>query len=309
MDASIENNKKIEVNTKTSKIKKKNVNARTGIYFTLPSLIVMAATVLYPILWSLKISLYSSNGTLDNTKFVGLHNYIHVINSSQFQSALWNTTGFVITTIILELVIGFSVALVLNRYLPGTKFFRLIFTLPLMIAPVVSGLQWRWLFADQYGIINYLLSLIGIKGPLWLASPWGAKSAVLIANVWLATPFVILVLLAALGSLPEELYEAARLDGANSFQVFRYITLPQLRPAILLILVVRLSDAFRVFDIVYIITQGGPGGSTEVLSSFIYKYTFSNLDFGGGAAASFIVMILIGIFSLIIFRVLRPKEG
>lgn len=279
-----------------------------GIILTLPALIVMAATVLYPILWSFKISLFESEGMMSSGSFVGLGNYIKVLQSSQFQNTLWNTLGFVLTTIIVELIVGFAVALVLNRSLPGTKFFRIIFTLPLMIAPVVSGLQWRWLFADQYGVVNHVLGLLGIDGPLWLGSVWGAKTAVLIANVWLATPFVILILLAAMASLSEDLYEAARLDGASAVQIFWRITLPLLKPAILMILVVRLSDAFRVFDIVYILTQGGPGGSTEVLSTYIYKNTFTGLHFGQGSAASFLVMLMIMAVSFGLFRILRPKE-
>lgn len=280
-----------------------------GFLLTLPTLLVILATVLYPIGWSFKISLSSSDDGIDNAHSIGLGNYIHVLSSSNFQTALLHTFGFVIATIIIELIIGFAAALALNRTLPGHRVFRLIYTLPLMMAPVVAGLQWRWLFTDQYGVINYILKLFGIKGPLWLASDWGAKSAILIANVWLATPFVILVLLAGLSSLPEELYEAARLDGASSVQIFRSITLPLLRPVLLLILVVRLTDAIRVFDIVYIMTQGGPGNSTEVLSSYIYKQTFNNLQFGQGSAASFIVMIIVVLISYLCFRSLTPKEG
>lgn len=282
---------------------------RAGIWFTLPALVVMAATVLYPIIWSLKISVFRSQGVMSSGPFVGLDNYVKVLKSNQFQDALFNTTGFVVTTILAELIIGFAVALVLNRGLPGTKFFRVLFTLPLMIAPIVAGLQWRWLFADQYGAINQVLALFGVNGPLWLGSVWGAREAVLIANIWLASPFVILILLAAMSSLSEDLYEAARLDGANAFQIFRKITLPLLKPAILMILVVRISDAFRVFDLVYILTNGGPGGSTEVLSSYIYKSTFTSLNFGTGAAASFLVMILIMLVSFVLFKILRPKEG
>lgn len=281
---------------------------RAGIFLTLPALIVMAATVLYPILWSLKISLYQSEGMLSTGSFVGLKNYIKVLESSVFQSALWNTLGFVAATIIVELIIGFAVALVLNRNLPGSSFFRVLFTLPLMIAPVIAGLQWRWLFADQYGAVNHVLAVFGIDGPLWMGTVWGARAAVLISNVWLAVPFVILILLAAMSSLSEDLYEAARLDGANAAQIFWKITLPLLKPAILMILVVRLSDAFRVFDIVYILTGGGPGGSTEVLSTYIYKTTFTGLHFGQGAAASFIVMLILMIVCFILFRTLRPKE-
>jgi multiple sugar transport system permease protein len=281
---------------------------RAGIFLTLPALLVMAATVLYPILWSLKISLYKSEGVMSTGAFVGLKNYMKVLQNPNFQHALWNTLAFVACTIVIELIIGFAVALVLNRNLPGSKVFRVLFTLPLMIAPVIAGLQWRWLFADQYGAVNNLLAVFGIDGPLWMGTVWGARAAVLISNVWLAVPFVILILLAAMSSLSEDLYEAARLDGANAVQIFWKITLPLLKPAILMILVVRLSDAFRVFDIVYILTGGGPGGSTEVLSTYIYKTTFTGQHYGTGAAASFIVMLILMVVSFILFKTLRPKE-
>lgn len=292
-----------------SKLKVGASRERKGLFLTLPTLVIMAITVFLPILWSLRLSFSKTNIKMTDMSFVGFKNYIHVLQSNDFLNVLLQTFGFVITTLFFEFVIGFVVAIVLNRSLPGTNLFKLLFTLPLIMAPVVSGLQWRWLFADQYGAINNILSLVGIKGPLWMVDPWAAKGAVLISNLWLAAPFVILVLLAAMSSLPEELYEAAKIDGAKSYQVFRYITLPLLKPAILLILVVRLADAFRVFDIVYILTQGGPGGSTEVLSTYIYKEIFTKLNFSEGAAASFIVMLIISIVSYFSFRLLRPKAG
>ncbi|THE11849.1 sugar ABC transporter permease [Bacillus timonensis] len=291
-----------------STTKRYRAERRIGLWFTLPALITMAATVLYPIIWSFKISLFESKGMMTSGPFVGLENYIYVLKSKLFQEALWQTIGFVAATIFIELVLGFAIALVLNRNLPGSKLFRILFTLPLMISMIVAGLQWRWLFADQYGVINNIIGSFGIEGPLWLGSVWGARASVLLANVWLAAPFSILVLLAALAALSDDLYEAARLDGANSFQMFWRITLPLLKPTILLILVLRLSDSFRLFDLVYIMTNGGPGGSTEVLSTFIYKNTFTNLNFGTGAAASFLVMILIMVICFILFKILRPKE-
>lgn len=242
-------------------------------------------------------------------EFIGLSNYVKLLTSPTFTHILYQTFGFVVTTLTLELVIGFALALILNKGLRGTKLFRVIFSLPLMIAPVVAGLQWRWLYADQYGVINYVLSIFGIKGPLWLASPWGARAAVLIANLWLATPFVVLVLLAGLSSLPHEPFEAARIDGARNHQIFWYIMLPLLRPSLLIILVVRLTDALRVFDIVYILTQGGPGGSTEVVSTHIYKEVFTRLNFAEGAAASFIMVAIMMVISLVCVKLLRPKEG
>lgn len=291
------------------KLKVGNSRERKGLFLTLPTLIIMTITVFLPILWSLRLSFSKTNIKMSDMSFVGFKNYINVLQSNDFLNVLLQTFGFVMTTLFFEFLIGFAVAIVLNRSLPGTNLFKLLFTLPLIMAPVVSGLQWRWLFADQYGAINNILSFVGIKGPLWMVDPWAARGAVLLSNLWLAAPFVILVLLAAMSSLPEELYEAAKIDGAKSYQVFRYITLPLLKPAILLILVVRLADAFRVFDIVYILTQGGPGGSTEVLSTYIYKEIFTKLNFSEGAAASFIVMLIISIVSYFSFRLLRPKAG
>ena len=239
---------------------------------------------------------------------VGLKNYISVLQNSKFQSALFHTCFFVITTIILEFIIGFIVALLLYRETAGSKFFKLIFAVPLMVAPVVSGLQWRWLFADQYGIINHLLSKIGIEAPLWFTSAQTSWVTIIVANLWLAAPFVILVLLAGLGGLSEEMNEAAEIDGANKWQVFRSIILPQLKPTILIILVIRLTDAFRIYDLIYILTGGGPGGKTEVLSTYIYKRIFTDWDFGRGSAASFIVMVIICLLSLLCSKLMSEKE-
>jgi multiple sugar transport system permease protein len=200
-----------------------------------------------------------------------------------------------------------AIALLLNQNMRGMGKFRLIFSLPLLMAPSVAGLQFRFLFEDQYGAINAILKSIGIDGPLWLVDVAAARAAILLSNLWLATPFVVLVLLAGMANLPDEPFEAARLDGAGPFQVFRHIMLPMLRPAILVILVIRLADAFRVFDLVYILTGGGPGHSTDVLSTYIYRETFVRADFAGGAAASFVLVAIVAVLSFLSLRLLRPR--
>lgn len=282
---------------------------RAGYTLIIPACAILLVTFAVPLSYAFLISI-SDSGTIitNHFEFVGLENYVSVIQNSKFQSALFHTCFFVITTIILEFVIGFLVALLLYREVPGTRLFRLIFAIPLMVAPVVSGLQWRWLFADQYGIINHLLNKIGIDAPLWFVAPQGAWVTILVANIWLAAPFVILVLLAGLGGLSEELNEAAAIDGANRYQVFWKIILPQLKPTILVILVIRLTDAFRIYDLVYILTGGGPGGATEVLSTFIYKRIFTDWKFGQGSAASFLVMFLICVLSFLCSRLMREEE-
>ena len=175
-----------------------------------PAVLILIITFAVPLLYSFIISISDSNAIVANKfELVGLKNYISVLQNSKFQSALFHTCFFVITTIILEFIIGFIVALLLYRETAGSKFFKLIFAVPLMVAPVVSGLQWRWLFADQYGIINHLLSKIGIEAPLWFTSAQTSWVTIIVANLWLAAPFVILVLLAGLGGLSEEMNEAA----------------------------------------------------------------------------------------------------
>ncbi|SHE75877.1 carbohydrate ABC transporter permease [Lactonifactor longoviformis] len=274
-----------------------------------PAVLILIITFAVPLLYSFIISISDSNAIVANKfELVGLKNYISVLQNSKFQSALFHTCFFVITTIILEFIIGFIVALLLYRETAGSKFFKLIFAVPLMVAPVVSGLQWRWLFADQYGIINHLLSKIGIEAPLWFTTAQTSWVTIIVANLWLAAPFVILVLLAGLGGLSEEMNEAAEIDGANKWQVFRSIILPQLKPTILIILVIRLTDAFRIYDLIYILTGGGPGGKTEVLSTYIYKRIFTDWDFGRGSAASFIVMVIICLLSLLCSKLMSEKE-
>lgn len=274
-----------------------------------PACILLIITFAVPLIYAFLISISDSNAIIDNHfSYVGFDNYLSILKSSKFQSALIHTCFFVITTILLELIIGFCIALLLYREITGSRVFRLIFAVPLMVAPVVSGLQWRWLFADQYGIINYLLNLLGIDAPLWFTGSSTAWITIIISNLWLATPFVILVLLAGLGGLSEELHEAASIDGANKRQIFWKVILPQLKPTILVILVIRLTDAFRIYDLVYILTGGGPGGATEVLSTYIYKRIFTDWKFGQGAAASFLVMLIICILSLICNRLMREEE-
>lgn len=282
---------------------------RAGITLILPAVIVLLLTFMVPLIYSLMISVSSSDAVIANRfEWVGLKNYFSVFKDRKFQSALIHTCFFVITTISLELLIGFSIALLLYRETRGFRVFKLILTLPLMVAPVVSGLQWRWLFADQYGVINYLLSMLGIDAPLWFTSAEGSWTTIIVANLWLATPFVVLVLLAGLGGLSEEMNEAAQIDGANRWQIFWKIMLPQLKSTILIILVIRLTDAFRIYDLVYILTGGGPGGKTEVLSTYIYKRIFTDWEFGKGQAASFIVMTLICLISLICNKLMEERE-
>ena len=275
---------------------------------TAPALIALAATMLYPIGWTVWLSINSSDTALRGTPdLVGLSNYFRIAANIDFKVALLQTLGIVAVLIVLEAILGLIVALALHRALAGTRVFRAIVALPLMVAPVVGALAWRFMFADGYGMIDAVARYFGGEGPLWFANVWLARATIVIANLWLALPFDILVLLAGLTALPTEPLEAARVDGASSRQTLTMIILPLLKPVIAVIIVIRLADAFRIFDVVYILTGSGPANRTDVLSTFIYRQMFTVFDFGGGAAASVLLVLVTSAASLIAVLALRDR--
>jgi len=281
-----------------------------GIGLTLPALIAISLTTLFPILHTVWLSLNGPNTALrGEPDFKGLANYGRILKSIDFQKALWQTLGFVTTSLVLEIIIGMAVALALHRGLRGSKIFRAIVAMPLMVAPVVGALAWRFVFVDGYGMIDSLMNAFGGEGPLWFADVWLARASIVIANLWMALPFDILVLLAGLASLPTDPVEAAQVDGASPTQIFFNITLPLLRPVVAVILVVRLADAFRMFDVVYVLTTSGPANSTDVLSTYIYRQMFTVFDFPGGAAAAVLLVLITAIFSLIAVLALRTRAS
>jgi len=266
--------------------------------------------MLYPIGWTVRLSLNSDKTALrGGVDFVGLANYLRIIRNPDFAVALAQTLGFLAASFALEAVLGLTVALALHSGLAGAQTFRAIVSLPLMVAPVVGALAWRFVFADSYGLIDTIAGYFGGHGPQWFANVWLARAAVLIANLWLALPFDILVLLAGLAALPTEPFEAARVDGASPWQILTRITLPLLKPVIAIIVVIRLADAFRIFDVVYILTGSGPANRTDVLSTFIYRQMFTVFDFAGGAAGSILLVIVTSLASLIAVLALRDREA
>lgn len=281
-----------------------------GLGLTLPALIAIGLTTLFPILHTVWLSLNGPNTAMRGTvDFKGLANYGRIIKSIDFQKALWQTLGFVTTSLVLEIVIGLAIALALHRGLRGSKIFRAILAMPLMVAPVVGALAWRFVFVDGYGMIDSLMNSFGGEGPLWFADVWLARASIVIANLWMALPFDILVLLAGLASLPTEPIEAAQVDGASPSQILFNITLPLLKPVFAVILVVRFADAFRVFDVVYILTTSGPANTTDVLSTYIYRQMFTAFDFPGGAAAAVMLVLITAFFSLIAVLALRSRTS
>jgi multiple sugar transport system permease protein len=260
--------------------------------------------------WTVALSLQDFNPAPNapSGDFVGLDNFGRVAGSAGFQKALVQTIGYTITTLGLELVVAMPIALLLQRATLGRKVLRLVIAVPLMVAPVVAALAWRFLFSSDYGLINRGITLLGLTPPEWFADIWLARATILVSNGWLALPFVVLVLLAGLTSVPGDILEAARTDGASSRQTFFRIVLPLLKPAILIIVVIRLADAFRTFDAVYVLTGGGPANSTELLSTYLYKLMFTRTDFSGAAAATVLFVLIVGGLAAVFFALLRERR-
>lgn len=279
-----------------------------GLGLTLPALIALGMTAVYPIGWTLWLSINGPNTALrGGIDLRGVDNYLRIGGAREFQSALLNTLGLTAATFVLEAALGLAVALALHRGLCGHQIFRAIIALPLMVAPVVGALAWRFIFVDGYGMIDSLFGLFSASGPLWFSDVWLARVTIVVANLWMALPFDILVLLAGLASLPTDPIEAAQMDGASPTQILTTIILPLLRPVIAVILVVRMADAFRIFDVVYVLTGGGPANATDVLSTYIYRQMFTVFDFPGGAAAAILLVAVTSLFSLLAVALLRDR--
>jgi len=283
--------------------------AMIGYGMILPALIYLSLFYFYPIISAVNLSFQEYDISSGKNRFIGLANYFSIMSEDRFFNAIKNTFFFTFSCTSIELAIGMCLALLLNRDLRDKGLFRTLLLTPLMLTPVVYSLQFRWMYADQYGVINNILKGLGIAGPLWIADANIAMYSIMITMIWAATPFVMIVLLAGLQSIPPELYEAAQIDGASIWNTFKNITLPLLKPAILVVLLIRTMDAFKMFDIFYILTGGGPGFATEVLSIYIYKTAFSYLNLGKASALSCIMTLIISMIALVYIQLFRISSS
>lgn len=235
--------------------------------------------------------------------WVGLDNYLAVLTDPYFFGVVIpNTFLFMVIAVGLELCAGFAIALLINRRFRGEGIVRTLLLVPLMVAPVVASMMMRWMFNDQFGIVNVMLETVGLEPRPWLAQRWTAFAVTILADFWLWTPWFTILLLAGLQSLPRAPFEAAAIDGANSWRIFRSLTVPMLKPVIVVCLTIRTIDAFRVFDQVWVVTGGGPARSTETFSLYAYVEAFQNMAFGKGSAAAMIGGVIILVFGLALYR-------
>ncbi|MDB5056055.1 MAG: hypothetical protein JWM44_4105 [Bacilli bacterium] len=276
--------------------------------FFVPSMIVLALTIIYPLLYSLVISFFSttlkSNGI---GSFVGFQNFINAFKDEYFLKSAWNTLIFTVLVVVFEFLFGLFVAVLLNRIVYGKKLFFTIIIIPMMITPVAVGLIWRLLLHPDLGIVNYFLSLLGIEGQAWLGDAKWAMMTVILVDIWHQLPFMILLLLAGLVSLPTEPYEAADIDGASRLQSFWNITLPLMKQAMIAAILFRVITSIKTYDLIYVLTKGGPGTTTEVISYHIYKQAYTFLETGYSSALSYLLLFVVFIFSIIFIKVSRGK--
>jgi ABC-type sugar transport system permease subunit len=273
---------------------------RLALLLMAPSVVVLAALLVYPLVYSFSLSLQSYNPQFPQyNAFVGLSNYLTALADPDFQATLWRTLGFTLVSVLLEFLLGLSFAMLLDQAFWGRRFFRAVVLVPWSMLTISNALLWLWILNPSYGALNALLFDLGLihhyQG--WQDSPLSAMATIILADVWKLTPFMTLLLLAALQSLPRDLHRAAEIDGANAWQRFWHVTLPQLRPAILVVLVLRSLDAFRIFDLIYVMTGGGPADATKSMSLLIYRSAFQGLQLSYGAALAYLTtaIILVGI--------------
>jgi multiple sugar transport system permease protein len=277
------------------------MSKENGNPFVMPALALLAAVTIYPVLSVLYLSLQRRLPIFDIAKFTGLDNYRFLLHDGRFWNALGNTVYFTGVSVGLELLLGLSIALFLNRSFRFKGLVTALVLVPWAVPTVVSARMWEWMYNTDFGILNYLLGTT-IN---WLGSPFWALNAAMFMDVWKTTPFVVILLLAGLKMIPGDLYQAARIDGAGIWPIFTRITLPLLMPVILVVLIFRTLDAFRVFDAVYVLTGGGPANTTETLSIYAYKVLFQTLQFGYGSTLSVVVFLCTGSITVLYLRFLR----
>ena len=267
-----------------------------------PAVAVLLALSIYPLIYSASVSLQTTAGW-------GLGNFTRLLSDNFFLTAMAHTFVYAVAALTCEFLLGLGLALLLNSQIRGRGLFRASLLVPMMLPSVVAGVVWRLLLNPNFGAVNGTLKQIGIdtESLTWTASPVLAMVSVIAVDVWQWTPFVFLVLLAGLQAIPQEPYEAALIDGSNRWQTFRHVTLPLLKPAILIVLLLRTMDLLRVFDQIFILTEGGPGFATETISLYIYRTAFRFFDFGYAAAMSFVLLIVTNVISVFYIRVLKHE--
>lgn len=274
-----------------------------------PALVFVVLFTLVPALYAIRMSFYDYSLATQERPFIGLENYAALLEDQSYWHSLRLSLLFAAIDVPLTIVIGLGLALLLNLKVTGRGIFRSILLLPWVISMVIAGYMLKWIFADSTGILNYLLSVVGIGQVSWLSTSWGAFTTILLSHSWKVYAFGMIILLAGLQSIPTELYEAAHVDGASAIQRLLHITLPMLLPQILILVILRTLNTFNMVDLVIAMTEGGPGSATELVSYYMYQRAFAYFELGYASAIAVTILFLNIILALVYIRVLRSRHG
>ena len=274
-----------------------------------PAFVLLFALTVVPILFSLIISFFNFKLTqMNNIRFAGFDNFIRAFQDRNFRESVRTTIIQVVTTVSGQMILGMAAALLLSREGRLIRILRSLYIIPMMITPIVTGLMFRMMFNADMGIFNYLLSLIGISPVNWLGDGRNALITVIVTDIWLSTPFVTMILMAGVQSVSQDYYDAAIIDGVNGIQQFFYITVPLIKPMILLALLFRIMDAIRRYDSIMAMTAGGPGTATQTLNIYSYYQGFSYYSIGYSSALSLIMLIIIFSISLVLLKRIQSSD-
>ena len=285
-----------------------NRDTGTAWLFVAPAVVVMAVACLYPVLSAVRLGFFEwSMGTpWADARYAGLMSFEIAFSDPSVWRSLWTTLEFAAIGVAAEMVLGIALALALEGNVRGMAFFRSLFILPMMVAPIAVGLTWRYLFDAQFGLINAVLQAFGGAPRGWLADESLAFAAIIIADIWQWTPFVFIMVIAGLANVDQSVLEAARIDGARWWTTTMRVKLPMIAHVLAITLVMRLIDAFRVLEVIYVLTFGGPGESTEVLSLHIYKTAFIGQKLGAASAISVLLLVVVMALTWLALRMSNP---
>jgi multiple sugar transport system permease protein len=285
-------------------------DTRTAFLLLLPSVLYLVIMSVYPMLFSLWLAV--RNYLIyrpDLSSFAGLGNFWDLAHNAIFWTSLWVTLEFSAAAVTLEFCLGLAIAVLLDRQMRGIGVLRTLLVIPVLVSPVAMGLTFRYMYAPSYGLINYLLHLVGLPRLDWIVSTTWALPAAILVDVWEWTPFMVLILLSGMQSVPVDIGEAADLDGLSRWQQLRRIILPFIRPVVVVVLLIRLIDSIRGFDLLYILTRGGPSTATFILSIHSYIKGFTEGDMGSASAIAWVTVILVNILAVGFLRLLSRGEG
>ena len=274
----------------------------------IPTVFLLIVLTVYPLIYAVIASFHVINIRTGENVFVGFKNFIEIFKDQYFWNAFKNTIIFTGVGVTIEFTLGLILALFLSSKIVGRNIFRSLLLSPMMLPPIVVAVIFKIIYIPEFGIINWLLGLFGIRGILWEASVHTALPSLILVDIWEWTPFMFLILLAGLQSLPLDPYEAAVVDGASGSQIFRYITFPLLKPVIVIALLLRTMDTLRIFDQIFIMTGGGPANATETLSLYIYRHGFRFYNIGYATAMSFLLLIFTVIISNFFIKFLKTEK-